>query len=209
MSHREPSVPSSILGRALRSERLTLRPAEEADADATWQYRRLDPVNEWLTGAPASIEEYRVLFADPGRLSTTIIGELADEPHRPIVGDFMLRLEDAWSQREVTEQARAAQAELGWVLDPKYTGAGYATEAVRELLRHCFEDLGVHRVVASCFLDNEASWRLMERAGMRRELHAVADALHRTGLWLDSVGYAVLDDEWHDRRHPSGDSRCL
>ncbi len=84
----------------------------------------------------------------------------------------MLRREDAWSQREVIDQARGAQAELGWVLDPAYTGSGYATEAVRELLRYCFEDLGVRRVTANCFLDNDASWRLMERVGMRRELHA-------------------------------------
>ena len=108
----------------------------------------------------------------------------------------MLGREDAWSQREVIDQARGAQAELGWVLDPAHTGSGYATEAVRELLRYCFEDLGVRRVTASCFLDNDASWRLMERVGMRRELHAVRESLHRSGQWLDTVAYAILVDEW-------------
>ena len=88
------------------------------------------------------------------------------------------------------------QAELGWVLDPTYTGHGYATEAVRELLRHCFQDLGVRRVTASCFLDDNTSWSLMERVGMRRELHAVRESLHRSGRWLDTVGYAILEEEW-------------
>lgn len=32
---------------------------------------------------------------------------------------------------------------------------------------------------AECFAANEASWRLMERLGMRRETHAVKDSLHR------------------------------
>jgi hypothetical protein len=95
----------------------------------------------------------------------------------------MLRRDDAWAQLEVTGQARGAQAELGWVLDPAYTGHGYATEAVRELLRYCFQDLGVHRVTANCFLDNDTSWRLMERVGMRRELHAVRESLHGSGRW--------------------------
>jgi RimJ/RimL family protein N-acetyltransferase len=67
---------------------------------------------------------------------------------------------------------------------------------VRELLRHCFEDLGVRRVTANCFLGNDTSWRLMERVGMRRELHAVRESRHRSGRWLDTVGYAVLADEW-------------
>lgn len=108
----------------------------------------------------------------------------------------MLRREDAWAQLDVADQARGTQAELGWVLDPVHTGHGYATEAVRELLRYCFQDLGVRRVTANCFLDNDTSWRLMERVGMRRELHAVGESLHRSGRWLDTLGYAILDEEW-------------
>jgi RimJ/RimL family protein N-acetyltransferase len=113
-----------------------------------------------------------------------------------VIGDFMLRVEDAWAQAEVTECARGAVAELGWVLDPDSTGHGYATEAVRALLEHCFTSLGVRRVVANCFLANDSSWRLMERVGMRREGHAIAESLHRSGQWLDTVAYAVLADEW-------------
>jgi len=112
-----------------------------------------------------------------------------------IIGDFMLKVEDAWAQAEVADQARDTQAELGWVLDPAHTGHGYATEAVRELLRHCFRDLGLRRVTANCFLDNDTSWRLMERVGMRRELHAIRESLHRSGRWLDTVGYAILEEE--------------
>ena len=43
---------------------------------------------------------------------------------------------------------------------------------------------------------NDASWRLMERVGMRRELHAECDSPHRSGRWLDTVGYAILEEEW-------------
>jgi RimJ/RimL family protein N-acetyltransferase len=108
----------------------------------------------------------------------------------------MLRREDAWAQLDVTDQARDTQAELGWVLDPTHTRHGYATEAVRELLRYSYQDLAVRRVTANCFLHNDTSWRLMERVGMRRELHAVRDSLHRSGRWLDTVSYAILAEEW-------------
>ena len=80
-------------------------------------------------------------------------------------------------------------------LEPQTVWAGLL-DLLQEFLRHCFEDLGVRRATADCFLDNETSWRLMERVGMRRERHAVRESLHQTGRWLDTVGYAVLADEW-------------
>jgi RimJ/RimL family protein N-acetyltransferase len=71
------------------------------------------------------------------------------------------------------------------------------------VLRICFEDLGLRRVTAECFAANEASWRLMERLGMRRESHNVGDSLHRSGEWLDGYGYALLADEWRERNRSS------
>ena len=195
-SDERPAGPP-VLEHELHTERLRLRPAAVGDADATWRYRQLDSVNEWLAGAAADIAAYRARFIDPARLATTVIVELRDTVEQQIIGDFMLRREDAWAQTEVADQARGAQAELGWVLDPAFTGRGYATEAVREMLRYCFDDLGVHRVIANCFLDNNESLRLMQRVGMRRETHAVRESLHRSGRWLDTVVYAVLADEWH------------
>jgi len=189
-------APAPALTRPVRTERLILRPAEPEDADTTWLYRRLPAVGEWLTEVPEDLGIYQAKFADPERLASTVVVEADGR----IIGDFMLRTEDAWAQAEVADRARHTQAELGWVLDPHFTGRGFATEAVRGLLPVCFDELGVRRVVASCFLDNEASWRLMERVGMRREALAKAESLHRTGRWLDTVVYALLAEEWREDR---------
>jgi RimJ/RimL family protein N-acetyltransferase len=132
---------------------------------------------------------------EPGRLERTLVVELAGV----VIGDLMIRVEDAWAQVEVKEQARGVQAELGWVLDPGHQGKGYATEAVRALLGLCFDALGLRRVTAGCYAPNEASWRLMERVGMRCEVHTVRDSLHRSGEWVDALGYALLADEWRAR----------
>ena len=72
--------------------------------------------------------------------------------------------------------------------------------APRELLRICFEDLGLRRVEALCFADNVASWRIMEKLGMRHEEYAVRDSLHRSRGWLDGMTYAILVDEWRAGR---------
>lgn len=177
----------------VRTERLSIRPATAADAAATWRYRRLEAVNTWLTRAPATLEAYRSHFEARASLAKTLVIEHDGD----VVGDLMVAVEDAWAQAEVAERARGVQAELGWSLDPRHAGRGYATEAVRELIRICFEDLGLRRVTANCFAANEPSWRLMERVGMRRELYTVRESLHRSGAWLDGMGYALLADEWH------------
>jgi RimJ/RimL family protein N-acetyltransferase len=176
----------------LSTQRLTLRPAVEADLDATWQFRRLESVSRWMTTASTDREEYRTKFLDPARLATTLVIELSGV----VIGDLMLAIGDAWSQSEVAAHARGVQAELGWCLDPRHSGRGYATEAVKAMIRLCFEDLAVRRITANCFADNEPSWRLMERLGMRREVHTLRESLHRSGEWLDGVGYALLADEW-------------
>jgi RimJ/RimL family protein N-acetyltransferase len=193
---RDAPVPihRSVLEHPLHTEHLALRPATTDDADPTWTFRRLASVNEWLTGCPADLDGYRERFSDPARLANTVIVTLGHAAAAPIIGDFMLRRENAWAQLDVADQARDMQAELGCVFAP--TGHGYATEAARELLRYCFQDLGVRRLTAICFLDDDTSWSLMERVGMRRELHAVRDSLHRSGRWLDTVGYAILQEEW-------------
>ena len=71
----------------------------------------------------------------------------------------------------------------------------------------CFVDLGLRRVTANCFADNEASWRLMERLGMRRETpHApgVAAPLQAGGStgWATPCWPRSGAAEGTDTRHP-------
>lgn len=188
----------------VRTERLVLRPAEAPDGVAVWEFRRRPEVAEWITSAPAERTAFLDHFAEPGRLAETLVAERDGT----IVGDLMLRVGDAWAQREVRESARATQAELGWTFHPDHQGHGYATEAVTALLGICFDVLGLRRVTAECFADNAASARLMERVGMRREAHTVRDSRHRTRGWLDGYGYALLADEWRAGPAASGRSEA-
>ena len=180
----------------VRTDRLAVRRLGDADVAATWQYRRLAEVNRWLPYAPETLDDYAVLFTDADRRARTLVVELDGV----VVGDLSLRLMDGWAQREVAGAATSCEAELGWALDPSYGGRGFATEAVEGLLGICFERLALRRVTAGCFADNVPSWRLMERVGMRRELHAVAESLHRDLGWVDGYGYALLADEWRAAR---------
>lgn len=176
--------------------RLSLRPAEPSDAGAVRRYRVLPEVAEWMTTVPGTPEVHAAEFAEPERLGRTVVVERDGV----VIGDLMLRVEDAWGQTEVAADAVGTQAEIGWGFDPAHHGQGLATESAARLLELCFDGLGLRRVTAGCFADNEPSWRLMERIGMRREGEYRADSLHRSGRWMDSLTYGILRSEWTPRR---------
>lgn len=174
------------------TERLTLRPVTPDDFKALWQIRRQDSVGRWMTSTSSDWDRFVELMSDADRMAKTLVMERDGA----VIGDLMLAPEDAWAQTEVVDRAKGVQAEIGWCLDPAEEGNGYATEAVRELIRIAFEELGLRRVIANCFAGNEPSWRLMERVGMRREVYNVKESLHRSGEWLDGMTYALLAEEW-------------
>jgi ribosomal-protein-alanine N-acetyltransferase len=96
---------------------------------------------------------------------------------------------DLFGQRETRS------ADVGYELDPRYWGKGYATEAAREIVRFGFENLGLHRIWAQCIADNIASARVMERLGMRLEGRTREDEWFK-GRWWDHLTYAILEKEW-------------
>ena len=177
-----------------QTERLTLRMVEDADVEALWKIRSQPAVAEWMTALSGDLETFRETMSAPFRIEATIVVELDGT----VIGDLMIRVESPWAQAEVKDRAADQQAELGWCFDPDFQGRGYATECVVELLRISFAELGLHRVIANCFVDNAPSWRIMEKVGMRREAHNLQDSLHREHGWCDGFVYALLADEWRD-----------
>jgi RimJ/RimL family protein N-acetyltransferase len=65
------------------------------------------------------------------------------------------------------EHAAPGEAELGYRLRKSAWGKGYATEGSRALIRKGFTEFGVQRVVAEAMAVNQASRRVMEKAGLK------------------------------------------
>ena len=93
----------------------------------------------------------------------------------------------------------SAQATLGWILHKDYWRQGYMPEAAKALLSFGFDKLKLHRMYASCNVENYGSYRVMEKCGMRREAHFMKNRHGRKGIdaeWLDEYIYAILDSDW-------------
>ena len=57
--------------------------------------------------------------------------------------------------------------ELGWIVNRKYWGNGFATEAAKILVEY-FSKRGHRRFIAHCDTENTASFKVMEKLGMTR-----------------------------------------
>ena len=86
--------------------------------------------------------------------------------------------------------------EIGYIINRNYQRRGYACEALQVVIKASIQS-GTHRLYAECDPRNEASWRLLEKAGMRREAHLRQNIFfHKDAdgqpVWKDTYIYAIL-----------------
>lgn len=82
-------------------------------------------------------------------------------------------------------------AEVGYCIGRAYWRNGYTAEALRGIIEYLFLRVGVNRIEAYHSVDNPASGRVMEKAGMRYEGFARQKYRCRLG-YQDSKLYGVL-----------------
>lgn len=174
---------------------LVLPTADLIDRVLTW---RNDPeVTRWLIRTTVDPDRFRKAWLDS-----------VDDPHDhaaialldgEVVGTGSLELRDGMGQPDSDEELDGVEGLLGYLIDPTYAGRGFATAIAGSLLDLAFGELGLRRVTAGCFAGNTASWRVMEKLGMRREQHGVGDSFHAELGWVDGYTYGILADEWRAR----------
>ena len=176
--------------------RLTLRLPVEGDIDQLLAHRRLPEATRWLLRN--QVDEQTFTAAWIASVDDEFDHAAVVELEGRVIGSIGLEVVDGMGQEPRTASVRS-EGRLGYVMDPAWAGHGYATEAAESMLALAFDELGLHRVTAGCFADNTASWRVMEKLGMRREQHGVRDSWHAELGWVDGFTYAILREEWRGR----------
>ena len=93
-------------------------------------------------------------------------------------------------------QVEPLQVSIGWLALRSQHGNGFMTEAVRAVIDTAFGSAGIHRIVAEITGGNDASVRLAERLGFRKEAHFV-ESLFLRDEWRDETIYALLQSDWN------------
>lgn len=86
-------------------------------------------------------------------------------------------------------------AEIGYVISPKYRGMGYAPEAVRRIISFGFEELGLNRIYARHIVGNDPSGRVMQKSGMSFE-GILRSSMYIKEQYRDIALYAVTREDY-------------
>lgn len=174
--------------------RLVLRELEETDWPAVLAYQS-DPrylrYYEWTHRTEQDVRKFvRMLVALREEQPRTKFQLAIMLPSNgQLIGNCGVRM----------KAADAREADIGYELDPRYWGHGYATEAARALLAFGFEELGLHRIWAWCIAENSSSVHVLEQIGMRQE-GRLREHERMKGQWWDTLLYAILEHEWQAER---------
>jgi RimJ/RimL family protein N-acetyltransferase len=147
--------------KSLKTDRLRLRKVKLSDAEAIFREYAQDPeVTKYVSWRThGDIEEtceyvrMCLLAWDTGKAFHWVIERNDD---KQAIGMMIAR-------------AGGEKWELGYVLARRYWGRGYMTEAVKGLIAWALKQQDIYRIWAVCDIDNVASARVMEKAGMVRE----------------------------------------
>lgn len=176
----------------LTTERLLLRPWRADDAAALYEQAR-DPRVGPAAGWPPhrSVEEsagvIRTVFSAPETYAVTL--RATGLP----VGCVGLLFPDA-----AHFAIGASEAEVGYWIGTPWWGLGLIPEAVDALARHSFEDLGLTALWASCFVENAASRRVLEKCGFRYVRTAAALLPDLEGVLRDCEIRCLSREAWRN-----------
>ncbi len=182
----------------LHGQRVVLRPLGPEHAEAFWrsladpQMRRLtgthaefrrDQIDAWL--ADRSTQHDRLDLAIHRRTDDRYLGELALNELDP-------------ANESVGVRIALASSEM--------TGKGYGSDALRTILTHAFDTVGIHRVHLDVYACNTHAIRTYERLGFTHEGRA-RDALLWDGVRHDALLLSILRPEWEAAHgHPGNRS---
>ena len=145
----------------LKTERLLLRRWEDSDAESLFEYAK-DPDVGPIAGWPPhqSVDESRNVIRNvfQGKEAYAICLKTDEQA----IGAIELKLN---GHTDMTD--RDDECELGYWLGKPFWGQGIMPEAVKEILRHAFEEIGMTKVWAGYYEGNSKSRRVQEKCGFR------------------------------------------
>ena len=174
----------------LESERLLLREFALDDWPSVNAYTSDPKVVQYMAFGPTTAEQTREHLS-------RCLETAAEQPRRIYELAAVLRSENhlIGTVTLAVYPDERRQAAFSYLFHPQYWRQGYATEAMRTLISFGFNVLHLHRLADTCDTRNQASARVMEKLGMRREGH-LRESIWKDGQWYDEYIYAILAHEW-------------
>ena len=154
----------------LETPRLLLRAFREEDAADFFAYASVPGVGEMAGWKHHESTEDTQRVLGMFLVEKNVFALVHKESGR-VIGSLGLHVAD--TQGTPYEDKRCK--EIGYVLSKAYWGRGLMPEAVGEVIRYCFEELGAEVLTVGHFEGNDQSKRVIEKSGFTfwRSYHSV------------------------------------
>ncbi len=179
----------------LQTERLKLNEVSLSDLEAIHQLHSLPETDAFNTlGIPATIQTTESVLVE-------WVGQQKILPRTSYVFCITLTKTAQFVGLIAMQSGKAnfKSAEVWYKMHPAFWRQGYATEALKEIMRFGFVDAGLHRIEAGCAVENSASIKVLEKAGLTREGRK-RKVLPIRGNWVDNYFYAILETDFEQNR---------
>ena len=170
----------------LRSQNLTLRPAEPSDLDQRFALGREPDENLRLYGIdPKTVPPFSLEHAERW------VRSLMDHPYAWIIESGALLGSVRLDRVDLAD--RRASFAIG-LLQSVNIGRGIGTEAARKVLNYAFSELKLHRVSLRVLAINERAIRSYQKCGFKTEGRERETAFF-DGKWHDDLIMGLLEHE--------------
>ena len=147
----------------IKTERLILRKWKEKDAEILYGLAKEPEIGKGAGWLPHKDPDYskaiiRSILSEDGEFAIA----LKNSPENPI-GSIGVRI-GSCEKRGIK---REDEAEIGYWIGKDYWGQGYAAEALAELIRYSFVEIGLSTIWCGYFDGNEKSKRVIEKCGLK------------------------------------------
>ncbi|MEN8904807.1 MAG: GNAT family N-acetyltransferase [Clostridiales bacterium] len=170
----------------LETQRLLIRKFLVNDYNDLYEYLSLDSTYIYEPGTPISLETTKLMVLKRSRENNFFAVELKSE--KKVIGHIYF---------QQLEPRELMTWEIGYIFNPNYHRLGYATESSKELILYGFNNLNIHRIIGRCNPKNKASWKVLEKLGMKREGRFRENIFFKKDknnqpIWTDTYEYAIL-----------------
>lgn len=169
----------------LETERLILREISKNDAEGIFSCFSNENVTRYYGQETLDnieqAEAFVDFFANSYKEKKGIRWGIEIKGNQGIIGTIGF---NAWSPKH-------KRAEIGYEIHPEHWRKGYTFEAVSKVIQYGFDEFGLTRIGAVVFIDNEASNKLLTKAGFQKE-GVLRDYMYQNGEAYDTYVYSLL-----------------